>query len=63
MKKWVITMVTVMLLCVPSCLAAEGLSFQEVDELWSRAEDYGVAQGEELDEGLSNLFSDALFAH
>ncbi len=60
MKKWVITMVTVMLLCVPSCLAAEGLSFQEVDELWSRAEDYGVAQGEELDEGLSNLFSDAL---
>ncbi len=39
---------------------AAGAGVPELDELWDQAEGYGVTQGEELDRGLSNLFSDAL---
>lgn len=59
MKKGIVTMFAVVLLSVAPCLAAE-LEFPQVDELWEQAERYGVEEGTGLDEGLSNLFSDAL---
>lgn len=46
-------------LCVVPCLA-EGPQVPGLEEMWDQAEDYGVTQGEGLDKGLSNLFSDAL---
>ena len=46
-------------LCTVPCLGAE-LSLPEMDELWERAEEYGVEEGTGLDEGLSNLFADGL---
>ena len=52
-------MIVVLLLSATPCLAAE-LEFPQVDELWEQTERYGVEGGTELDEGLSNLFSDAL---
>ena len=59
MRKGILTMIVVLLLSATPCLAAE-LEFPQVDELWEQTERYGVEGGTELDEGLSNLFSDAL---
>ena len=49
------------LLGVIPCLGAE-LSVPGLDELWQEAEGYGVEAGTDLDEGLSNLFSDGALA-
>ncbi|MEA4932889.1 MAG: stage III sporulation protein AE [Lawsonibacter sp.] len=46
--------------CVVPCLGAEVPEVPGLNELWSQTEDYDVTQGEGLDQGLSNLFSDAL---
>lgn len=46
-------------LCTFPALGAE-LTVPGLDQVWEEAENYGVAQGESLDQGLSNLFSDAL---
>lgn len=59
MRKGILTMIVVLLLSATPCLAAE-LEFPQVDELWEQTERYGVEGGTELDEGLSNLFSDVL---
>ena len=37
-----------------------GLEVPQLEQVWEQAEDYGVAQGEGLDQGLSRLFADAL---
>lgn len=46
-------------LCVFPGQGAE-LTVPELDQIWEQAEEYGVTQGDGLDQGLSNLFSDAL---
>ena len=58
MKRLLIICV-VSLLCTTPCLGAE-LPVPGLDELWGQAEDYGVEEGTGLEEGLSNLFADAL---
>lgn len=47
------------LVCTVPALGAE-LVVPGLDQVWEEAEGYGVRQGESLDRGLSNLFSDAL---
>lgn len=59
MKRFVIFF-AVAFTCVIPCLGAEVPEVPGLDELWSQTQDYGVAQGEGLDEGLTNLFSDLL---
>ena len=49
----------VMLLSAPAALGAE-LTIPGEDELWEQAGEYGVTQGTQLDQGLSNLLTDAL---
>lgn len=45
-------------LCVFPCLGADA-PVPGLDRVWEQAEGYGVTRGTGLDEGLSNLFSDA----
>lgn len=48
-------------LCVTPAAAVDAAALVPgVDELWNQAESYGVQEGEGLEQGLSNLFSDAL---
>ncbi len=47
------------LLCAVPALGA-GLEVPGLDEVWEQAEGYGVGQDPSLDQGLSNLFADAL---
>ena len=47
------------LLCTVPALGAE-LAVPGLDEVWEQAEGYGVTQDASLDQGLSNLFADAL---
>lgn len=58
MKKWLIVLL-LLLLSTPSALAAQPVP--GLDELWEQAEDYGVTEDSTLHDGLSNLFSDALY--
>ena len=46
-------------LCAVPCLGAE-LTVPGLDQVWEQAEGYGVAEGEGLDRGLSNLLASAL---
>ena len=48
----------VILLSAPAALGAE-LTIPGEDELWEQAGEYGVTQGTQLDQGLSNLLTDA----
>lgn len=59
MKK-IVAFLGVLIFFVTPCFGAEALEVPGLDELWEQAEGYGVTQGENLDQGLSNLFSDAL---
>ena len=47
-------------LCVMPSHAADTISVPGLDELWDQAEEYGVQEETELDEGLSNLFADGI---
>ena len=47
-------------LCVLPCRAADSIPVPGLGELWEQAEDYGITREQDLDEGLSNLFSDLL---
>lgn len=58
--KQIIIFFAVIFTCVVPCLGAEVPDVPGLDELWKQTEDYGVTQGEGLDQGLSNLCSDAL---
>ena len=58
MRRVLIVLILAALLTAP-CYAA-GLSVPGLDELWAEAEGYGVAQDSSLEQGFSNLFSDAL---
>lgn len=58
MKKLCILLLA-LLLSAPLCCAQEA-EVPGMDELWDQAEDYGVEADGGLDQGLSNLFSDAL---
>lgn len=58
MRRGMIALIIAML-CITPCLGAELPAVPGVDELWEQAEDYGVAEGDGLDQGLSNLWSDA----
>ena len=55
---WIMLILTA--LCVVPCSGAETVPVPGLDELWSQAGDYGVEEGTDLDDGMSNLFSDAL---
>ena len=56
MKKMIV-FVVLAALCVVPCLGAQ---VPGMEELWEQAEEYGVTEGTGLEEGLSNLLSDAL---
>lgn len=58
MKKFCILLLA-LLLSAPLCFAQEA-EVPGMDELWDQAESYGVEADGGLDQGLSNLFSDAL---
>ena len=58
MKKLCILLLA-LLLSAPLCFAQEA-EVPGMDELWDQAESYGVEADGGLDQGLSNLFSDAL---
>ena len=58
MKKFCILLLA-LLLSAPLCFAQEA-EVPGIDELWDQAESYGVEADGGLDQGLSNLFSDAL---
>ena len=58
MKKILLFCALAALSVFPS-LGAE-LEVPQLEQVWEQAEDYGVAQGEGLDQGLSRLFADAL---
>ncbi len=58
MKKTVIFCILALLCAVPACGAE--LAVPGLDRVWEEAEEYGVTQEATLDQGLSNLFSDAL---
>ena len=58
MKKFCILLLA-LLLSAPLCLTQEA-EVPGMDELWDQAESYGVEADGGLDQGLSNLFSDAL---
>lgn len=58
MKRGIIALIIAVLCTIP-CLGAESPAVPGVDELWERAEEYGVAEGDGLGQGLSNLLSDA----
>ena len=57
--RYVLICICLSLLSVAPC-AGEGPAVPGLDELMEQAEEYGVEEGEDLDRGLSNLFSDAL---
>ena len=58
MKKFCILLLA-LLLSAPLCFAQEA-EVPGMDELWDQVESYGVEADGGLDQGLSNLFSDAL---
>lgn len=58
--KGLLCMLAVAALCVVTAMGAEPLPVPGLDELWEQAEQYGVAEGESLDDGLSHLISDGL---
>ena len=53
MKRWAVVLF-VLWLFVPVCRAT-GMEIKELDRLWDRAEQYGVGQEMQLDQGLSSL--------
>ena len=55
-----LTVLLVLWLVLPVCHAQEELSVNGLDKLWQQAEEYGVRSDTGLEEGLSNLFRDAL---
>ena len=55
MKRMVVAL-SVILLCVLPCHAA---TYPEMDELWDQAENYGIMEGESLEEGIGSLLSQA----
>lgn len=57
--KRVLIVCALALLCTVPALGAE-LAVPGLDQVWETAEGYGVTQDVSLDQGLSNLFSDAL---
>ena len=56
-KLWIGLVLAV--LCIIPC-GAQGTEVPGLDELWSQAGDYGVEEGEDLEQGMGNLFSDAV---
>lgn len=60
MRRGIIVLILVLAeLCTVPCLGVEAAEVPGLDELWEQAGDYGVAEGDGLERGISNLLADA----